>query len=72
MDKIKHFLVGLSVSLVAGIWYTPGLGLTCAALSGIWKEVVWDRLLKKGTPELLDFVATMVGGVVGYALLRLI
>jgi hypothetical protein len=27
---------------------------------------------QKGTPELLDFVATVAGGVIGYTLLKLI
>jgi len=47
-------------------------GLLIAAAVGALKEIIWDWLLKKGTPELLDFVATVAGGVIGYTLLKFI
>ena len=31
---------------------------------------LWDWLLKKGTPEFLDFVATVAGGVLGAVILH--
>ena len=38
-----------------------------AVLAGILKDVVWDKLLKKGTFEVLDIFFTGVGGVIGMA-----
>ena len=67
-DKWKHLLVGLVLSLLAGLLFCPIVGLATAAVVGTLKEIIWDRLLKKGTPELLDFVATGAGGVLGAAL----
>ena len=71
-DKKLHLLSGLALSLVAGFLICPLIGLATAAVVGALKEIIWDWLLKKGTPELLDFVATVAGGVIGYVLLKLI
>ena len=71
-DKQKHLLAGLALSILAGLLFCPLIGLAAAAVVGALKEIVWDWWLKKGTPEFMDFVATVAGGVVGYALLRLI
>ncbi len=62
-DKQKHFLAGLALSLLAGLLFCPIVGLATAVMVGALKEVIWDWLLKKGTPEFLDFVATVLGGV---------
>ncbi len=48
-----------------------GFGLFVATLGGAVKELIWDLLLKKGTPEWLDFWCTVLGGCLGYILLRL-
>ena len=71
-DKLKHLLAGIGISLVFGVQFSPLIGLITAAIVGALKEIIWDWLLKKGTPELLDFVATVAGGVIGYTLLKLI
>ena len=71
-DKKLHLLAGLALSILAGLLFCPRIGLAAAAAIGALKEIVWDWLLKKGTPELLDFVATVAGGVIGYILLGLI
>jgi uncharacterized membrane protein len=68
-DKIKHFFAGLAIAIVAGLLFCPRIGLAIAAVVGALKESIWDWLLKKGTPELLDFVATVAGGVIGYVLI---
>ena len=71
-DKQKHLLAGLALAIIAGLLICPRIGLATAAVIGALKEIVWDWLLKKGTPEFLDFVATVAGGVIGYTLLKLI
>ena len=71
-DKAMHFCAGLALSILAGLFAYPMFGLLIAAAVGALKEIVWDWLLKKGTPELLDFVATVAGGAIGYTLLKLI
>ena len=69
-DKIKHLLAGLALSILAGLLFCPRIGLAAAAVIGAFKEIAWDWLLKKGTPELLDFVATVAGGVLGAVILH--
>ena len=49
--------------------FCPLTGLIVAAVVGALKEIVWDWLLKRGTPEFLDFVATALGGLVVYPIL---
>ena len=69
-DKAMHFCAGLALSILAGLFAYPMFGLLIAAAVGALKEIVWDWLLKKGTPELLDFVATVAGGVLGAVILH--
>lgn len=63
-DKIKHFVGGAIIGFV--------LGLPAAVAIGAAKEIVYDKLMKKGTPELLDFFATAIGGAAGAAFLQLL
>ena len=69
-DKKLHILAGIALAIIAGLLFCPLIGLATAAVVGALKEIVWDWLLKKGTPELLDFVATVLGGVLGAVILH--
>jgi len=71
-DKQKHLLAGLALAIIAGLLFCPLIGLATAAVVGALKEIIWDWWWKRGTPEWLDFVATVAGGVIGYKLLKLI
>ncbi len=71
-DKLKHLLVGIGISLVLGVQFSPLIGLLIAAIVGALKEIIWDWLLRKGTPEFLDFLATALGGALGYIMLTLL
>jgi hypothetical protein len=55
--------------VIAGVG-AAGFGFLVAAVVGAAKEIIWDWLLKKGTPELLDFVATVLGGALGAVILH--
>ena len=63
-DKLKHFIVGFIIALLV---YLATKDQTISAwvviASGALKEVVWDKVLKKGTPEFYDFVATFFGWI---------
>ena len=71
-DKLKHLLTGIGISLVFGVLFSPLIGLIAAAIVGALKEIIWDWLLKRGTPEFLDFLATALGGAVAYMAVKLI
>lgn len=64
-DKTKHALYcaggAFAVGLVAGIPQAVVAGAAVAA----GKEVVYDAYMGKGTPSPQDFVASMVGVVLG-------
>ena len=71
-DKIKHLLAGIGVSSVFGVRFSPLIGLITVAIVGALKEIIWDWLLKKGTPEFMDFLATAFGGAIAYMAVKLI
>ena len=58
-DKKEHFAVGF----IMAITLIPAFGYI-GALIGVFiagaKEVVYDWLMKKGTPEWWDFIATII------------
>lgn len=61
MDKLAHFLAGIAVAALAHPFgVVPALLLTLAAAIG--KEILDAK--GNGTPEILDAVATLLGGAV--------
>lgn len=63
-DKLYHLIAGFVIAISIGL-FSPILGLVIAVLAGIVKDVVWDLYLKKGTFEVLDIFATVVGATIG-------
>lgn len=64
-DKANHFIYGLVIFLLVGLSFGAIPGLAAAALIGMVKEI-YDKVSGKGTPDVYDFVATVVGGVAGF------
>lgn len=62
-DKLLHYVVGTVVyslcSLFIGMY-----AIVIVLVIAIGKEV-YDYVSKKGTPEYMDAVATVLGGVIG-------
>lgn len=71
-DKLKHFFMGLSISLFFGVLISPVLGVFLGIGAGIAKELIWDKWLKKGTPEVLDFLATALGSLLVFVMLMVL
>ncbi len=71
IDKIYHLVAGFIISLIFG-FINPVLGLALAIIAGLFKDVIWDKFLKKGTFEVLDIFFTGVGGVIGMVVAILI
>lgn len=64
-DKANHFVYGAAI-YVASLVILPHLyALGVVVAVGAAKEA-YDKISGTGTAELLDFVATAAGGVVGY------
>ena len=67
IDKQAHFLAGISICLAFALFVSPVLGLIAAIIIGAIKEL-WDGM-GYGTKDFWDFVATALGGVVGFVLI---
>ena len=55
IDKLKHFFYATLIGFVLiNLFVWVGFWICIAGFA--FKEVVWDGLMKKGTPELDDFL----------------
>lgn len=63
-DKWLHLAAGYTIATYIGV-FCPIAGLTTAIIIGGLKEI-YNRLTKKGTPELWDFLFTVLGAVVAF------
>jgi hypothetical protein len=66
LDKQAHFLAGLAIMLGVSLFGGWVLGLAAAVVAGIGKEV-YD-MTGRGTPDYMDAVATIAGGLAGAGL----
>ena len=62
-DKFLHVAAGAVIAGSAAWFGYPLTGVILAAGAAVTKEA-WDRR-GNGTPELADFIATMVGAIAG-------
>jgi uncharacterized membrane protein YeaQ/YmgE (transglycosylase-associated protein family) len=60
-DKFLHVAAGAVIAGSAAWFGYPVAGVVLAAVAGVAKEA-WD-MRGNGTPELADFIATLVGAV---------
>jgi hypothetical protein len=67
LDLQAHFWAGLAICLAASLFLGSIVGLTVAIIAGIAKEL-YD-MTGRGTPDVMDAVATIVGGLVGFMLI---
>jgi hypothetical protein len=68
-DKRLHFIAGMLISLIVSIAINPTCGLITSAVAGVAKEV--KDYLDYGGPDVLDCLATWLGGGIGYAIMML-
>jgi hypothetical protein len=68
-DKKLHFIAGLLISLAVSIAINPTCGLITAMAAGVAKEV--KDYLDYGGPDMIDCLATWLGGLIGYAIMML-
>lgn len=63
-DKANHFIAGVLLFAVGHFISVP-VGIFLAVAYAVGKEM-WDYASGKGTPEIMDAVYTIAGGMVGY------
>jgi len=60
-DKQKHILVGVVISVIFSLTFSPLVGAAAGITAGAAKEV-WDSM-GHGTPDIWDFAATATGAI---------
>lgn len=70
LDKLLHFAAGALAALAAGLLVSPPVGVAAAVFVGAVKEA-YDAT-GRGTPDGLDFIATVVGGLTATVLVATI
>lgn len=64
-DGLAHILVSLILCAVLAAFMPVWIAALVAIAIGFIKELVWDKLLKKGTAEWRDIIADAVGVLLG-------
>ena len=57
-DKKKHFVAGFAITAIVSLFFGYIIGVIVAVIAAAGKEL-YDKVT--GTPEVLDFVATIAG-----------
>lgn len=70
-DKLLHLIGGAYMLLLLNIFLNAEMALFITLTFWTLKEVLWDGLLKKGTPELLDALMSAAGAFSIYFILML-
>ena len=67
-DKVYHFVAGIIIAVlsISALKFTE-LNMLWAVvpviLIGAAKELIWDKWMKRGCAEWMDFVWTCIGGI---------
>ena len=69
IDKQAHFFSGMAIAFIIGLLTDPLWGFLAAMGAGIAKEA-WD-MSERGTPDALDMMATIMGGITAFAVFYL-
>ena len=64
-DKVLHFIAGAIVSVFASYLFGAMTGFLIALAVGAGKELHDYLRPETNTPDVLDFIATVLGAVVG-------
>jgi hypothetical protein len=62
-DKANHFVYGFLIFAFFSLFFTEIICLIIVAFIAAAKEI-YDKVSKKGTPELLDFVFTVIPALI--------
>ena len=65
-DKANHAVYGTVIYGVLKIPFGKDIALGTVVIIAAAKEIIWDKLLKRGTPDPVDFVATIAPAILLY------
>lgn len=64
-DDLLHILFSVIIMTVLKLLLPWWIAALLTILIGILKELIWDKWLKKGTPEWRDIVSDIIGIIIG-------
>lgn len=64
-DGLKHVIASNLIVVLINVFFPLWIAVVIAAVVGIGKEVVWDKLWGNGTFDKKDLIANSVGIVIG-------
>lgn len=65
LDGCKHIIVSVFLVSILKLFMPIVIAAIVVFVIGIVKELVWDKYLGKGTCELKDLYANIVGVIIG-------
>lgn len=65
-DKLLHFIAGTYIFMFSALFFQLWGALLIVSIVGAVKEVYYDKVLDKGTPEFVDFLYTLAGGLITF------
>lgn len=65
IDKLLHFSAGYIIAVyTTSIYSQLWVMLLVPTVIGLAKELIYDKWMKEGTPEWMDWMFTILGGIV--------
>lgn len=64
-DDLLHILFSVIIMTVLKLLLPWWIAALLTILIGILKELIWDKWLKKGTPEWRDLLSDIIGIIIG-------
>lgn len=62
-DKLLHAMLGVYLYLFSRICFKQSLSVLIIVVIAVSIEVIHDKWMKRGEPEFMDVLATIVGGI---------
>ena len=59
-DKLLHFFIGSCILFLSLLFFSTLISISIVVFIAAIKEIVYDDFLKKGTPEVEDFIYTIM------------
>lgn len=65
-DYLLHFIAGTLIFCFCVLFLNPIVSLAVVLSVAFTKEIIWDGWLMRGTVELKDTLATLLGGFIPF------
>jgi hypothetical protein len=62
VDKANHFIAGTLIYVLSAIIFSPIFAIIPLVMIALGKET-YDYITKKGTPDVIDFLFTILGAL---------